>query len=224
MALDSHDNPYVAWAANNLQQGPDIFLARSRDGGATFQTAVNASGFRNSNITPRQPALAIDANNVVYIAWNNMDLVAGLVDSLLAVSTDGVNFNLAANLSQATYYSGAVTDWPAIRVDPSGNVVAVWREWVNAPYRDNDTERDIFYTHCSSHGFNCAPPVNVSTSLGDTLLSAGTGPIQPPGLAVDACGRAYVTYDDDTSGATQVMLWVQPKQSSCYRRSQPGRF
>ena len=218
MALDSHDHPYVAWAANNLQQGPDIFLARSLDGGRTFQTAVNASVFQNSSITPRQPGLAIDANNVVYVAWSNADPVAGLGDSLLAVSTDGVNFKLAANLSQATYYSGAVTDWPAIRVDPSGDVIAVWREWVDAPYRDNDTERDVFYTRCSSRGFNCAPPVNISTSLGDTLLSAGSGQIQPPGLAVDACGRAYVTYDDDTAGATQVMLWVQPKESSCRPR------
>jgi hypothetical protein len=41
-------------------------VARSLDGDATFQTAANASGFRSPNITPRQPALAIDANNVVY--------------------------------------------------------------------------------------------------------------------------------------------------------------
>jgi hypothetical protein len=97
-------------------------------------------------------------------------------------------------------------------------VIAVWREWADAPYRDNDTERDVFYTRCSGRGFNCAPPVNISTSLGDTLLNAGAGQIQPPGLAVDACGRAYVTYDDDAAGATQVMLWVQPKESSCRPR------
>lgn len=220
MALDSHDRPYVAWAANNSLQGPDIFVARSLDGGATFQTAANASGFRNPNITPRQPALAIDANNVVYVAWNNLDHVAGSGDNLLAVSTDGVNFNVAANLSQASYYSGAVTDWPAIRVDPSGDVIAVWREWVDASYRDNDTERDIFYTRCWSHGFNCAPPLNISTSLGDTLLSAGGGQIQPAGLAVDTCGRAHVTYDDDTAGATQVMLWVQPEATVRPAKSQ----
>ena len=56
----------------------------------------------------------------MYVAWNHMDHVAGLGDNLLAACTDGVNFNVAANLSPASYYSGAVTDWPAIRVDLSG--------------------------------------------------------------------------------------------------------
>ena len=91
---------------------------------------------------------------------------------------------------------------------------------MDASYRDNDTERDIFYTRYWSHGFNCAPPVNISTSLGDTLLSAGGGQIQPGGLAVDTCGRAHVTYDDDTAGATQVMLWVQPEATVRPAKSQ----
>ena len=210
MTLDSGNNPYVVWAASLSGRGTDIYMARSRDGGATFDVAVNASGFGTTSITPRQPAITVDPNNVVYVAWNTVDSIAGLGDVLMAVSTDSQKFAKPANISNATYFSGAVTDWPAIQTDSSGNLIAVWREWINAPYRFNDTERDVFISVCSNNGASCTPPINISTSLGDTLLSAGGGVIQRPALAVDANGRIYVLYDDDTSGSTQVMLWTSP--------------
>ncbi|MBZ5626098.1 MAG: BNR repeat-containing protein [Acidobacteriia bacterium] len=186
-------------------------MARSRDGGGTFDAAVNVSGFETGNVIPRYPVIALDPEDVVYVSWNNFDGNAGLGDCLLAVSTDSQKFTIANNLSNATYFSGAVTDWPSIKTDSSGNLIAVWREWVNAPYRMNDTERDVFFTRCSSGGTSCAPPINISTSLGDTLLNAGGGQIQRPSLAVDASGRVYVFYDDDTSGSTQVMMWTPPQ-------------
>src|SRR5205085_1155539 len=112
-------------------------------------------------------------------------------------------------------YTGAVTDWPTIRTDSSGDLIAVWREWINAPYRSNDTERDIFFARCTSRGLSCTTPVNISNSLGDTLLNAGGGQTQAPGLAVDPCGKVYVFYDDDTAGSTQVMMWTEPEAFSC---------
>ena len=210
LALDSSDNPYVTWAASITLRGTDIYVGRSRDGGATFEPAVNITNFSTPNLTPRQPAIALDPADVVYVSWNNVDLNAGLGDILLSVSTDGVTYNLVNNISNATYYSGAVTDWPAIKTDTSGNLIVVWREWLDAPYRLNDTQRDIFFARCSNLGASCSTPTNISTSLGDTLLNAGGGPIQPPGLAVDASGKVHVFYDDDTSGSTQVMMWTEP--------------
>ena len=136
-----------------------------------------------------------------------------MADNILAVATDGVKFAIVNNLSNATYYSGDVTDWPTIKADRSGTLVAVWREWVNAPYRLNDTERDVFFTRCSGLGSSCTTPVNVSSSLGDTLLSAGSGQTQPPSLVVDSSGRIYILYDDDTAGSPQVMLWTSPARS-----------
>jgi hypothetical protein len=209
LALDSNDNPYVVWAASLTGRGTDIYMGRSRDGGGTFDTAVNVSSYGNSLILPRQPAITLGPQNVVYVAWSNVDGSAGLGDIQLALSTDGQKFTAANNISNATYFSGALTDWPSIQTDPSGNLIAVWREWVNAPYRMNDTERDIFFTRCGGDG-SCAPPVNISSSLGDTLLNAGGSQIQPPSLVVDASGRIYVFYDDDTSGSTQVMMWTSP--------------
>jgi hypothetical protein len=68
----------------------------------------------------------------------------------------------------------------------------------------------MFFARCASGGTSCTTPINISTSLGDTLLSAGFGPVQASGLGVDSCGTAYVFYDDDTSGSTQAMVWTQP--------------
>jgi len=209
LALDSNDNPFVTWAGAIAGRGTDIYVARSRDGGATFDTAVNASNYANLSITPRQPSVAVDANNVVYVAWVLADIVAGTYDVWLAASPDATKYTIA-NLSNATYYSGTESDWPALQADPSGGVVAVWREWLATPYRLNDTQRDIFFARCASSGTSCSTPINISSSLGDTVLRPGSGPVQAPGLAVNSCGTAYVFYDDDTSGSTQAMVWSQP--------------
>jgi hypothetical protein len=210
LALDSNDNPSVAWAATVLGRGTDIYVAQSRDGGATLQAAVNASGLVNPGITPRTPSIAVDANNVVYLAWAEADTVGGTYDVWLNTSTDGVKYSNPVNLSNATYFAGVESDWPSIMVDASGGIAAAWREWLTTPYRVNDTQRDVFFARCASGGTTCTTPINISTSLGDTLLSAGGSVLQPPGLAVGACGTAYVLYDDDTSGSTQAMLWTQP--------------
>jgi hypothetical protein len=209
LALDANDNPYVAWAASLAGRGTDIYAGQSRDGGVTFDFAVNASNYANLSITPRQPSIAVDANNVIYVAWVAADTVSGLIDTWLAVSTDGAKYTIQ-NLSNSFYSTGTEADWPSLQADPSGGVVAVWREWLVTPYRLNDTQRDIFFSRCASGGMSCTTPINISTSLGDTLLSAGFGQLQAPGLAVDSCGTAYVFYDDDASGSTQAMVWTQP--------------
>jgi hypothetical protein len=211
LAVDSGDNPYAVWAASLSGRGTDIYMGRSRDGGITFDPAVNVSGFLNSLVSPRLPSIALDGQDNVYVAWNNVDGNLGLGDNLLAVSTDGQKFSAATNLSNATYFSGSVSDWPALTTDKSGYVVAVWRQPVNAPYRGNDTERDIFMTRCTPMAGACATPLNVSSSLGDTLLTAGGSQAQRPSVAVDASGRIYVIYDDDTAGSTQVMMWTSPQ-------------
>jgi hypothetical protein len=216
LALDSAGNPYFVWAATASGRGTDIYLGRSRDGGTTFDPAVNVSGYQNTAISPREPAIAIGPPDGVYVAWNAVDAIAGLGDNWLAFAADGQKFAAAVNVSNATYNSGAVSDWPSLAIDNSGNAVAVWREWIDAPYRDNDTERDIFIARCAAGG-TCGTPINLSSSVGDTLLGAGARLPQRPAVAVDASGKVYVFYDDDTAGSTQVMMWTSPAGFSSSR-------
>ncbi len=217
LGLDSAGNPYFVWAALTPGRGTDIYLGRSRDAGATFDPAVNVSGYQNTAITPRQPVLAVGPNDGISVAWNAVDGTTGLGDNWLAFAADGQKFSPAVNVSNATYYTGAVSDWPSLAVDSSGNVIAVWREWIDAPYRNNDTERDIFVTRCAPAGGSCGTPVNISSSVGDSLLGAGARLPQRPAVAVDANGKAYVFYDDDTAGSTQVMMWSSPPGFSSSR-------
>jgi hypothetical protein len=118
-----------------------------------------------------------------------------------------VKYTAVNNLSYATYFSGSVTDFPALAIDATGTLTAAWRQWIATPYKDNDVQRDIFFTRCTGQGASCTPAVNLSSSLGDTLLLGGGGVQQAPAVVVDSKGKVYILYDDDTAGSTQIMMW-----------------
>ncbi len=214
LALDTADNPYLAWAAVGVP-GPtgrpqDVFYARSRDAGRTFEPLVNVSRGFDPGFAPRQPSLVVDTRNNIYVAFNNVDFNFGQGDILLAKSTDGARFETVSNVSFATYWTGSVTDWPAMGVDGNGILTVAWRQWLTDPLKNNDTQRDIFYSRSTDGGLSWSDPVNLSTNLGDTLLGGAFAFAQPPALTVDNDGRVYIFWDDDTSGGVQIWMATLP--------------
>jgi len=217
LTVDSADNPHVAYAAaTSVPMGPlvvsaqDIFYLRSRDAGRSFDAPANVSRGLDPGVVPQQPALAVDSRNNIYVAWTNPDRRIGQQDILLAKSTDGVRFQTINNLSYATYWTGALADWPALVVDRNGVLSAVWRQSVTNLTKQNDTQRDVFSSQSADGGLNWSSPINLSTNLGDTLLGAAFALAQPPGLAVDREGRVYAFWDDDTAGSTQILMVTLP--------------
>lgn len=113
-----------------------------RDGGASFDDPVNVS--KNLNRIETQPAVAVDKNNVVHIAWSGQYLKAGAPDGMASdifyANNKGGRFSAPVKIS-------APTDWysrePTIAVDSQGNVHIVFRRSIReaTPW----CEDDIYY-------------------------------------------------------------------------------
>jgi len=85
LALDSSGNPYVTYVAQNGATG-EIWVTRSTDRGATFQPAVRVStANRNADL----PAIAVDANRNVVVAFIDQDPANRLLVVNAVRSTDG---------------------------------------------------------------------------------------------------------------------------------------
>ena len=204
LVLDGDNQPNMVWRSSEN----DIFYARSTDGGQTFSPVVNVSN-TSSSVSPSEPSLAMDAQNHIFVAWTNLNNDLDQQDIFIAVSADGVQFQTLGNVSYGTLWSGSLADWPALGVDASGTLTAVWRELVANPTKADDPERDMFYARSSDGGVSWSPPVNFTTNLGDTVLGGGVSTTaMPPALAIDPSGRVTVFWDDDTAGGTQI--WMLP--------------
>ena len=139
------------------------------------------------------------------MSWTNPDLNFGQQDILVARSSNGGPFTTIANVSGATYWTGAVADWSAIGVDSSGGVTVAWRQSVSTPLKSYDTQRDVFFSRSTDRGATWTTPVNLSSNLGDTLLGG-----MPPALVADASGKIQIFWDDDTPGSSQIVRAVVP--------------
>ena len=85
LALDATGNPYVAYTAQNGATG-EIWVTRSADGGATFQPPLRVSNVsRNADF----PAIAVDANRNVAVAFVDQDPANNLLVVNAVRSTDG---------------------------------------------------------------------------------------------------------------------------------------
>ncbi len=85
LALDAAGNPYVAYTSQNGSTG-EIWVTRSTDHGATFQPPARVSvAGRNADL----PAIAVDANRNVVVAFFDQDPTSGLLAVNAVRSVDG---------------------------------------------------------------------------------------------------------------------------------------
>jgi hypothetical protein len=208
LVLDASDNPHIAWVARATVFGrttQDVYYARSRDGGATFEPVLNASQGTDTNVSPSQPSIAVDSAANVYVSWTNSDLNYGQQDILVSQSADGRPFVTRGNVSRATYWTGGVADWSAIAVDRTGALTVAWRQAVATPLKLFDTQRDILFSRSTDRGATWSAPVNLSSDLGDTLLGG-----MAPAILSDASGKVQIFWDDDTPGSSRIVRATVP--------------
>ena len=186
-------NVYVTWYDYSPGQS-DIFFARSKDRGASFES-VNLS---NNTQASYNPWIATSGNNV-FVVWNNggksqeivingekriIDVLTGESEILLARSSDGGSTFETINISNTEDMS-----WnPRIAVAGSDIYVA-WNEGVSPL-------TEIFFAKGSDYGASFSEPVNLSRSNG-TSMDAG--------IAVSN-DKIYITWMETSSENSEIFF------------------
>ncbi|MFI5371306.1 MAG: FlgD immunoglobulin-like domain containing protein [Candidatus Eisenbacteria bacterium] len=201
MALDpASGNIYVAF--NDLDRyglgdPGDVSLARSIDGGATFQPKVRVDDLPDGVLTLQAwPAIAVSpVGGEVYVGFE--DSRGTSQDIRLARSTDqGVTFG-ANTLVNADTTGPQLS--PTLAVTPSGAVCAAWFDWSTdtdpstAPFVNN-----ILFARSADGGAAFGSPV----TLNDATMNADYGFDWPPRLAVDRAGIVHATWFDRRADTT----------------------
>jgi hypothetical protein len=104
----------------------DMVLARSADGGRTWDTAtlVHADRWKIAACPHRGGQLAADARGRLYAVWYT-EGTSGRPDVLFALAPDGRRFGLPRRVNTAT---GSVPDHARLAVEPGGRGVIVWED------------------------------------------------------------------------------------------------
>lgn len=111
LALGPDRALYLAWT-HGEDPSADVHVARSTDGGATFQAPrvpAKTAAFSDA------PKLAVDRDGTLHLAYAEGDRIVH------ARSQDG-----ARSFSVPQAVSGRGAGFPSIAVDPAGNVCIVW--------------------------------------------------------------------------------------------------
>lgn len=139
-AVDNYGNIYIAYNIGYPSANVQTSVARSTDGGATFQRVFNFP-FRTNTVpfldrTPAFPQLAVDMSGGtrdgwVYVVWNGLD--AGNVHRpYISHSEDG-----GETWSEPTRISGDTASghqwYPSVSVDDLGNVNVIYYDRRNNP-------------------------------------------------------------------------------------------
>ena len=155
---------YVAWmdtTDDDSQEGKaEIYLARSEDGGQTFDKPIRASVFQEPGFRPKTaffrywgsafPRAAVGPNDEVYIVYTGLSTTKPTDDgdTYFVRSLDrGQTWSIPQTLG------GDETDrlqfFPAITTDPNGNIHVMWGDM-----RDDPTgiRYHIYYTRSDDRG------------------------------------------------------------------------
>ena len=183
IAVDIAGHIYVTWY-DNRNGNPDIYFAKSTDGGATFGANVRVDDTGVSSSAQAKPDITVDKNGDVYIAWH--DKRNGNHDIYFSKSTDGgatFGANVRVDDSGSLY---RVQIDPSIAVDDSGDIYIAWHDYRRRSH-------DIYFAKSTDGGATFGTNVRVDSS-----------PLQSfqlnPSLALDAGGNIYVSWHDKRNG------------------------
>ncbi|PSO50836.1 MAG: hypothetical protein BRC31_07125 [Actinobacteria bacterium QS_5_72_10] len=168
------------------QQHRHVYLARSEDGGRTFDTTmVYEADFADSNrYLNKGPMLAVDPSDSsrVYVGWRQGDIRtdAKLLTNVAASDDGGETFSDPVDISQE-----AGGDYPALAVTPDGTLHAVY--WERDHAIEGEPPREIMYTRSADGGASFTEPTTIDPGNQSTS--------RPPLLAADADnGNLYMVW------------------------------
>jgi hypothetical protein len=149
----SGSNVFLVWRDNRIGADvfdPEVYLARSTDGGKTFGSTVNISDAPGTQWGPRLAA----SGQHVYVVFSDAS------GDLLVHSADGGDtFSVPVNLTTA--YGIQMSSLGSMAAAGS-NVYLVWR-------KDNGGADDIFFSRSVNNGESFSVPENISNTAGHSL-------------------------------------------------------
>jgi len=201
IAIDTVGRIYATWKESN-GGSPNIYLAKSTDGGATFETKICVA---NSTASKSGPAIGPDTNGNIYIAWVQGN---GVDERMvyLAKSVDlGDSFRSPVevdNFNSSTTFLYA----PTLVVDTRGNIYIAWQE-------DSSGTFVIYLSKSIDGGITFSAPSRVDDS------TSATGNQESPTMAVDPDGWLYIAWQDDRNGNEDIYFSRSTDQGASFEQS-----
>lgn len=174
----------------------DISVARSVNGGASFQPKVRVDDLGAALVPQSFSAIAVHpATGDLYVAFE--DLRGSSTDIYLARSTDGgQTFGVNSRVNADTT---SLQQQPSLRVDGAGNVCATWFDWRTDPDPATPPNLNhILFARSPAGGAAFGTPVQVT----DVSMNGDAGFNFPPRLAINPAGEIDIVWFDrraDTS-------------------------
>ena len=179
VTLDQSGIIYAVWV-DETSGNAEIYFSSSADYGKTWQNAVNIS---NTPKQSMQPAITVDSNGSIYIAWE--DSSPGNDEIYILKSIDnGESWKQFANISGNSGNSQS----PRIIMDGKDNIYVVWHDYTLGNW-------EIFFSKSSDHGANWSQGYNISNSTEMSIR---------PVISVDAAGNINVTWQDSIKGESNI--------------------
>jgi len=182
VAVDTSGNVYVAWQDYRESDKPDIYFAKSTDGGLSFGTDIRVDDTGSDTSRQWFPTIGVNGSGeYAHIAWQ--DKRTGVYHVYSATSTDGGESFESNVLVVDTTGGGSTKDQgnPSLVVGNDGVVYVVWTD-----FRGN---AHIRFSKSIDHG---------NSFTGETVVSShpGSWAQTHASLACDSSGNLYIVWDD----------------------------
>lgn len=197
IAVDSSGNIYVVWQDN--REGPgdfDIYLAKSTDGGASFETNVRVDHNGTGTFDQLNPTIAIDSSDNIYIAWEDERNGKTDFDIFFTKSGDGgANFQ-SPDVQVDDDTGTGLQKFPKIAVlnkNPTPELYIVWQD-----ERQGLGNFDVYFSKSTDGGATWG---DGSDNNNDILVNDNTIFGQEnPDMAIDGNGDIIIVWDDGRAG------------------------
>jgi hypothetical protein len=212
--LEKTGEPVITVIWNARDSGTAVRLARSRDGGRTFDTpttlqATGAAGDRGWQ------ALAVEMEGAPHAIWLDHRQMAAVKDGEHKGEHDGV----AMAQRSALYYRGRGPERElfkgvcyccktAIAAGPKGEIVAAWRHVFAGNFRD------MGFTISRDGGRSFSPLVRVSE---DGWSIAGC-PDDGPAIAIDSSSMVHLAWPTVLNGNEGAILYATSRDGESFSR------
>ena len=213
----------MVWLATIGITGSDIQYVRSTDGGVTFSPPVSVVGDDAGGVQDF-PSLAVDSNNVLYIAWvDGRDIRKGTSNTdqiYMTKSTDGgASFAEPKRASNMPGGIGGSCECcnTSTAVSPDGDVYIAFRS-------NMENIRDVFVARSRDGGETFGTAIRAASESWELFACPMAGPV----IALDRKERLHIMWKDgrpSAEGKQYIYYTLLPKDAdACLfdRRLYPG--